>query len=81
MLVYLRFQFTNYIFNLLAFNHTTENNLLQKQNQKLLYAPSSQPSDNLTQINDDFNNEDSYHEPHSRPKRCKLIMKYFTMLE
>ena len=79
--MYLLYQFTIHISNSLAFNHTPENYLLQLQNQERFYAPTSQPSDNLTQINSDISKEDSYHKLHSRPKRCKLIMKYFTTLK
>ena len=79
--VYLQYQFIIFVFNSLAFNHTSENNLLQLQNQELFDASTSQPNDNLTQITDDLSNEDSYHKPHSRPKRCKLIMKHFTILK
>ena len=79
--MYLLYQFTIHISNSLAFNHTPENNLLQLQNQERFYAPTSQPSGNLTQINSDLSKEDSYHKLHSRPKRCKLIMKYFTTLK
>ena len=78
--MYLQYQFTIYSFNSLAFNHTSENNLRQLQNQELFHAPTSKPSDTLTQINGNLSKEDSYHEPHSRPKRCKLLMKYFKTL-